>query len=505
MKKKILMIMLAFIMTVTFMPSMAFAATAGSTGTATQAKWNFRAASSDMVNMKQQVIEVVTQVYSLVMFDQSRYIPSVWQDINSIYYGEIDRINNATSIDEIVSYNELLGSYTVGPETLKVVEELAKIADYTKQDVRSDSDLARYKASLMATFKDDVTSYKRSDYNTYYWDVFLEKKAELYSEISHIKSFKALVVAQIDEATYLESDSSEDEDSSWLYTKGQINVLKVTAFVSVKDFIKTDLAAMGYKGKASRFDKIMATFSDKMESLQDYESIVDAQKTAITDIVKASGLKEGVDYTIATSAQKTKLIKKLEDVYFTYYSRDYSESGWSKISDIYDETTSAVEEMYISSQFTDQVVAKMKKKMDSVPTYKEELTARKAAAIKTLKKYKASPKYDSKKVSGVVASGITAVKKCTTLKQLNTVMTRYKAKVAKTIKKYKISTSKYGKGTVTKSRYIKYGAKYKVKVMPKAGYRIYSVRIDGKYVKVKYSYTFKNIKKKHTLRVIFSR
>ena len=56
---------------------------------------------------------------------------------------------------------------------------------------------------------------------------------------------------------------------------------------------------------------------------------------------------------------------------------------------------------------------------------------------------------------------------------------------------------------MSKSKTVKYGKKYVVKVTPRAGHRTVSVKIDGKYKKLKNKYTFKSVKKAHTVYVVF--
>ena len=56
---------------------------------------------------------------------------------------------------------------------------------------------------------------------------------------------------------------------------------------------------------------------------------------------------------------------------------------------------------------------------------------------------------------------------------------------------------------MSKSKMVKYGGKYTVKLQPKAGKRIKAVYIDGKKKKLKNSYTFRKVKKRHTIRVVF--
>jgi len=505
MRKKILMILLAVVMTTAFMPAMAFAGS--SSQAANETRWTFRGSSSDIETVRQEVIEVLDGAYSSSVSGQSRYIPAVWSEINAVYKTEVDRINNADSLEELIQYNELLGTQMVGEKTSQVVDELTYMGELTVQKVRSRSDLARLASLLKSSVRSSASKFRKSDYSAYYWDVFLDRKAAIYDEIAGISSYKAYADARIDVDAYFPESTgdSDDSDVSWLYTKAEMEMLRDETYTSVSDFVNDVLPVMGYKGEATAFSTMLADFAKELKGIQDYDSVAVAQKNVIVSIINKAGLKEGTDYQLATVSQKRKLAQQLEDIYYSYYSADYTSKGWSKIEEIYDDTLTSVDDLFISAQFSDSFAAKMKKKMDNVPTYKEELSAAKSKAVRALKKYKTSPRYSHKKVVKIANSGIAAVKKCSTITQVSSVLTSYQKKAARTIKKYKIITLKYGSGSVTRSASVKYGSAYKVRLMPKAGYRIASVRIDGKYVKLKYSYTFRNVKKNHKLSVMYSR
>jgi hypothetical protein len=75
--------------------------------------------------------------------------------------------------------------------------------------------------------------------------------------------------------------------------------------------------------------------------------------------------------------------------------------------------------------------------------------------------------------------------------------------VAFALKTFKISTSKKGKGTVTKSKAVAYGKNFTVKFKAAKGYKILKITVDGKKVKVKKSYTFKKVTKAHKIKVYY--
>ena len=85
-------------------------------------------------------------------------------------------------------------------------------------------------------------------------------------------------------------------------------------------------------------------------------------------------------------------------------------------------------------------------------------------------------------------------------------------KIAVSFEKYKYkitsskeTTSKGNGGTITKTCYVKYGNDKTFKIVPKFGYDIKKVYVDGKSVGRRSSYTFKNVKQKHTIKAVFKK
>lgn len=69
---------------------------------------------------------------------------------------------------------------------------------------------------------------------------------------------------------------------------------------------------------------------------------------------------------------------------------------------------------------------------------------------------------------------------------------------------FKVTTSKKGKGKITKSKTVAYGSKVVIKVKPKKGYRIAKVTIDGKKVKAKKKYTI-TVTKAKKVKAVFKK
>ena len=73
---------------------------------------------------------------------------------------------------------------------------------------------------------------------------------------------------------------------------------------------------------------------------------------------------------------------------------------------------------------------------------------------------------------------------------------------------FKVTTSAGGHGTVGKTRNVKWGRSTAVEITPDSGYRIGTVKLNGKSVKISKtaaSYTIRNIKKSQKLEVTFEK
>ena len=139
----------------------------------------------------------------------------------------------------------------------------------------------------------------------------------------------------------------------------------------------------------------------------------------------------------------------------------------------------------------------------AVKTYAAQLKEYKAECVKDLRAFLGEKKYNQVKVKKYVAGGTKLINAAKTFEAVDTVYERYMTALEKTIYTFRITVAKVGKGAVTKTGTVKYGANYTVKMIPNAGYRIKSIVVDGKKVKLTNAYTFKNVTKAHTIKVTF--
>ena len=141
--------------------------------------------------------------------------------------------------------------------------------------------------------------------------------------------------------------------------------------------------------------------------------------------------------------------------------------------------------------------------MKKVPTYSQELKALKKDRKAKLSKYVGNKKYVQKKVKPIVKKGKAAIDKCKTLKKVKAVFKTYKKKAEATIKKFRIKSSAGKGGTITDSKTVKYGSKAVFVIKASKGYKTSELKVDGKKVKIVKKYTFKNVRKNHTIKVKF--
>ena len=167
-----------------------------------------------------------------------------------------------------------------------------------------------------------------------------------------------------------------------------------------------------------------------------------------------------------------------------------------------------MEDIY-SAEFKNQIGTKFMKEVEKnfkeVPTLASELKEAKKLTSDTLKKYLGNKKYNQTKAKKLVNEGLKKINSAKTPDDVYALCDKYVTALEKTVNVYKISVTKSGKGSVTKSATVKYGKNFTVKIVPAAGFKIKSIVVDGKKVKLTNAYTFKKVTKVHSIKVTFGR
>ena len=253
------------------------------------------------------------------------------------------------------------------------------------------------------------------------------------------------------------------------------------------------------------------------------DAITDMAESAIDEIQKGTNADEmfsvyertmekllkitGVEYKDYNSARYKRLIKQMEELRKTYTdSAVYSDDGIYLNENIIDGAEEMINPdfyIYKDVEIPSDFIERLASLLDETPTYTEELKELKTSLISELNDYKNNKAYNQTKVVPIVNAAVKAIKSATTIGDVWNLYYEYVEKAEATMYKFKITTSKVGKGVISKSATIKYGGSYTVKIKPTVGYKISAIYVDGKKVKLTEKYTFKNINKKHTIKVIF--
>ena len=523
MKQKFFAMLLALSMAVSIVPAPALAYTTGETMENGKVVRNVE---QDIDGYRQDVLASLNMTYNESVLSRQYYCGPVWKELNTVYKAERKRILSATKLSQLIdlSLQDAVRQYYTAANRIQVLGSL------TIQRVQSKKDLNRLRKDLKANLKDIRSNYRRKDYNAYYWDIFQDKDAELSSAINRVLT-KNTFVAYADAYYALQElsydagddddfdfdisieDNLEDEDETdpyyspdflgqWIYTKNELEEIRSGMVEGVNAYVTKGLKAQGYKGSTAKFDSILDKFESDVNRIQVAETLAERYEKVIKTIDAKAKLKR--NQNPPTVANIIRMQDKMTALYLrNYKEKNYSASGWMDLETVYTSALYEVQELTQASRLNNGLLTKLKKKLDKVPTLKQELAKAKKDAIAELKAYRKNPRYNQKKVKPIVKKGIAAIKRCKTVEQVSAVSGKYVAKAEKTVRKFKVRVRKKGKGKVTKSAVVEYGDSYTVTLTPKAGHRIKKVTINGKRRKLRNSYTLKNIRRNYKIKVIF--
>lgn len=533
MLKKTMIALLIVVMTVTFMPSLAFSADSGSAKTNTKTTGMVSIGKQklskkkigaiirndeedvSLTNIKEMLRDAIKSTWNESVEEEEDYCPEVWNEMQTAYDTVMKKVNDATSADEIIE-GYFFFFIIVPDEILEPIQTIEALGSQTKQYVTGASDLRDMKTELKKDAKKALSGYKASDYNSYYRGLINDRRAELAEKIDKVSTFReyALVAAEVEEIEENEEDSyieidedSEDEEEgisigNWVYTNQEMSAARKLLVKWAKEYIRKDLPDMGYKGKKDAFDGQLKTFKAQLKRDKIMTVMLERYNRFLQDVTKAAGIDES-QMEEASGGDIVRLKKKMKQIFYQYKKRDYSSDNWDKLGTIYEKYIDRADMMYLQVQVRDSVVDEMKAEMDKVPDKKKELKKLKGKYRKNLKKYLNGKKYNQKKAKPIVRKALKAVSDIRDPEELRNLYKSYTRALKKTLRSFWIKTGKSGAGTVSKSKTVKYGKKYVVKVTPRAGHRTVSVKIDGKYRKLKNKYTFKSVKKSHTVYAVF--
>ena len=518
MKKRIIALILSLVMLAGVLPAQAFAASFEHT---TEGKKASRKAevTTPFTGYKQSVIDYVDNfMYNFENPDY--YSKEVWDTAQNLYKTEIQRISNITSLDELLDFSvPSFFGYTPNPTTLKVALELGHLSELKLSVYKQPSDMASVKNDLKSELTEMLKEYHRANFNDFYWDRVVSARDEIDGWIDGISSpleYADFMIRWSEmsyfEDSYAEDDSSDIEAVLYKYIVSNDELANVTESLSdiLNDYIETYLPSRGYKGDTDKLYDIVEKFEEKAEKAFYARQLVDIADNYYLLMILYTGVDPTDDFSkpLANNSDITRLWDKMEKYFISTYTKsNYSESGWEKIIDIKDDYEQKLSEIkYKEDLKVEQIYNDFVKELAGVDTYAKELKQLKADNISDLKStYLGNPKYNQTKVKPIIAEATKKINAATKTEQVESLFKTYSKKANATINKYKITTSKSGAGAVSASKTVNYGSNYTLKFVPKAGYKIKAITVDGKRIKLVNSYTFKNIKKSHSVKVTFGK
>ena len=510
--KRIIAFALALILCLSALPT-AFAANFGNTAEKAGKQKIICHVGDDAEFYKQLLIDSLDA--SMERFNNlaDYYCDAVLLEAKALYDTEAARITAAEDVEDLIV--ETLYGATANETTIMVCNKLELLAELNTTVVKKAEDLKKIKTNLSKKLKEAVkNNYRKADYNAFYWGRLMEKERQALEEIQKAACFADYVLAQFQWESFFYADELEPEDATAedYVLKEVLSNNELQGFKGLlTDSLYAYLDALVEKGRKEEQVYTVAVYTlignweesfDKAPyAAQGYKSFLKMQ----AQVMALFGEQEQAEKTPATQSFKKRQIKKLNDAFYTYSKSDYSDNAWFDLANIRDTAENEINEAKYQEDIGDKYLKKVLKKLREVPSYAQELKQLKKDTIGCFKQYLGKKRFDQSKVKKLVTEGSKKVNAATTLEQVNSISEKYIAALEKTVKRFKISVSKTGKGSVSKTAKVQYGKNLTVKITPAAGYKIKSITVDGKRVKLTNAYTFKKVTKAHSIKVTFGK
>ncbi|MBR6444537.1 MAG: hypothetical protein IKS63_03825 [Firmicutes bacterium] len=428
--------------------------------------------------LKQDAINDFTGCYEYYIHPKDQYCNAIWQEIQDLCTSVIDEIDSCKTFADIYT------AHDVGCEALLTIGKL------TKKRVKTGSaeELASFKTEKINALNNIYKEKSKAEYTPYYNDIIEDQHYIGKVNIKKAATFAEVMMAYTSAYRLISNSPTAKEFAQYVKTAKAECKEEV-----MKPLVKSDYTKGDWEIITDTFNKQMKV----LEKLESVEEIDDLYYELFNIIFEALPVNEKYSSSLASQ-----YYSMLIDALNSYDSADYTDSGYEKLWAVEEAAEEAFDHAmtnYAEKKIVDRAIEDMKK----VPTYKEELKALKKKLCKKLDKYVGSKKYVQKKVRPIVKAGKKAIKKCDTIKDANQTFRKYNKKALATVKKFRIKSHAGKGGTITKSKTVKYGSKAVFKIKAKKKYKISELRVDGKKVKIVKKYTFKNVKKNHTIKVKF--
>ena len=439
---------------------------------------------------------------------KNNYFITVWNEAQALYRTEAKRIMAATEMAELVTSTPL--GLMANDTTFEVYEQLTLLSELDKSVVKKAADLTKLKTALKAELAAEIKEYCiRREFNDFYWDKIVRYKDEAVADIAAANTFTKYVKAQNKWEYFFEFEPIDPEFAD-VYEYVEADVLRkeeLTDFAGLLEdallLYLTDYQNMGYNIEKAGVVLALEDYESACQKAEYANKIVKIFNNSLAKIAAEVGVDLSAERAPATVSLRNRMYKRITNLFFTYDESNYTEDGWEEIEELYTDAVRWIANCEYKDEISDKFYKNVAEQFKAVKTYAAQLKEYKAECVKDLRAFLGEKKYNQVKVKKYAADGTKLINAAKTFEAVDTVYERYMTALEKTIYTFRITVAKVGKGAVTKTGTVKYGANYTVKMIPNAGYRIKSIVVDGKKVKLTNAYTFRNVTKAHSIKVIF--
>ena len=494
-----------------------------------------RKAGSELDFYKQSLIEQVEETYS--RYDYVTYIDSVRKAFEKAHQEAIDTLNNLSSLDD------LFYDYEEGTISLDVnlpYTTMSTIGGWDYDYVTTDNYYLTLKKHGLKAINDAFDCFYEGDFSTYYNTIINSYRSEYLGYVSSANDYYSLakgfanisLVGDYNNFTYV--DISFDIDNyngsckydaygyfpdfeyveflnsvgivsipsyslgRVIYSLGEVQDTKNAFSAYIDNYVYEQLKASGYKVTDEIIDMADKTLDDINNGYNP-----DTMYTKYIDLIEKFEDMTGVTYQKLSSTTTFKLAAGIDKLSKKYLDKKvYSNAGYNTNYNLLDNASSAINVVY-EVEIPRNFLVKLEKLLKKTPTRVVELSNAKKSYANKLNTFKNNKKYNQKKVVPIVNEGISKINKATSVDSVKSIYNTYYKRALLTINKYKITTSKIGKGVITKSKTVNYGSNVVITMTPSKGYKLSKVYVDGKRVSVKSKYTFKNVTLNHSIKAVF--
>ena len=458
--------------------------------------------------LKEYVDQTITES---APYGESAYCSDVWSEIIAVMDETKAFIDAAKEEDDLFTTD---GFFLYPVEkieaNLALIEALCEIDLHYVKD--KESGIRFIRKEMKESIDSCRAAFETVQYNDFYKARLVDLIADLKAELNKAVSFRQCVMlnSRIEEELVMNLpmmddililfDSEEEEGAAgfkYLYTSDEVDAQRAAVANRINCYVDIQLKESGYKGDMK---KLKSEAKALIKSLKAKEIVEEIWETGDSWIA-AKEKQTGIAYEPLDEGDRLRALKALSELSYKYARSDYSEPSWDEVEQVFMDAQTIIYSAEKKAEIRN-VISDAKKKLAKVLTIKAETAKVKAEALKDLKQYTNRKKYKAAGVK-IAKAAMKKIRKSADLDEINDLWASAEQKCGKYIKRFRIQVVKKGPGKVSGSKSVKYGGKYTVKLQPKAGKRIKKVYIDGKKKKLRNSYTFKNVKKKHTIKVLF--